>query len=521
VALISILILVSLFWIPNVFLGFHPHHDGLMIATLNLSWAAIQDSSQLPFNQYGPTWPLIYLLPNFIFEPTLVPTMQRLVSLSLVLLNCLLLYKTTLTISNRRMGLSISILYLSLFPFGQGMGIWPSVPGQVALSSLCYSFIQIIKTNRFIYCVPTSLALFLLIGSRFQIGIIAFFLLSLLMICSNRSKQLSLIVIITVFSFFCLSYWLQLLDSLHSTIKDSILFPFAYLNPGKTNWTFPRVSLLIAGLVILALTKASLNRPFFRVFILWTYLLIIAVLTYVLLLDYWLFRTWSSRLFVASCLVFIYFVFIKLIEIRKQLAGYRLEIAIILFGFLGIAQAFPLFDHFHFWWGLTPLLSTLSVLNTHTFYKQAITFISLGAAAVFIIQGVVLSAQSTSNYPVNSLQSLKMTPSQSTESRRELNFFRSSIPKSSRVLNLCADASPFLEPNYYKTASRFLVYWDFPINQNYVSSISNVEYITTCQKSTSKSDMLVNQIVARYNVKLISTLENVWQKNWQVYKIRN
>jgi hypothetical protein len=88
-------------------------------------------------------------------------------------------------------------------------------------------------------------------------------------------------------------------------------------------------------------------------------------------------------------------------------------------------------------------------------------------------------------------------------------------------LNLCADASPFLEPNYYKTASRFLVYWDFPINQNYVSSISNVEYITTCQKSTSKSDMLVNQIVARYNVKLISTLENVWQKNWQVYKIRN
>jgi hypothetical protein len=177
-----ILLLEVAIWFPLVFIGFDPHHDGLILTTVHLTREAIQFDSPWPFNQYGPSWALIYSAFTWGLPDNLVFLGLRFMTVFFYLLTAWIVWKISLQFLSRRNSFLSVLVYFFTQPFVSGLGSdlvpWPSaflmpIVAFIVLASILLVDARRRNTQLFYLSYAIGAALPIVLFTRAQIGLLA------------------------------------------------------------------------------------------------------------------------------------------------------------------------------------------------------------------------------------------------------------------------------------------------------------------------------------------------------------
>ncbi len=523
--------LLAILWMPMAFLGFHPHHEGLMLATLNLTSEAIKTGNSLPFNQYGHFWVLPYLTMDLLPLGGFTFLAQRIVSIFMILVSAILVRQISLIFYSRKTSLALFCLFLSTYPYGQPSIIWPSVPAQLALLVLTYSIIKSSYSLDRLQIFLASIATVFLFGSRVQIGVLSLICTTVILILTRRYAFLSQYFFYVFLLFGFVTFVFQRLGLLDDVLFDSFVFPLTYLDPSQQNWTFPRTSLVLAvalvllyfAITLMKQTESSMRLVLFTLFALSTGTIGIQAL------DQSLFLKIYARAFVAVFLVILVGVLLSLIRDLKLTGAEVLPRKILyLYTLVGGIQVFPLFDVWHAWYASAPLIiATPLVLKRTEFYSRLSTKFSsllanlfvLAFVSIFGLQAVQSVSSEVKPFPLEEVRGLFLSTQQALDFEREFEFFTSSIPRNAKVLNVCGNADPFFLRNYYSTGNRFFVFWPgIEEELSLEESLDDVDYVTSCTSLEGVNKD--GQRLLEREFTEIQTNDDVisWGIQWKIYK---
>jgi hypothetical protein len=513
------------------FFGFHPHHEGLMLATLNLTSDAIRTGESLPFNQYGPFWTLPYLTMELLPLGGFTFLAQRFVSILLIFLSALMIRRISLVFFSRNTSLVIASLFLVTYPYGQPSIIWPSIPAQLALLVLTYSILQTIDSPKQIHILVAGLSTIFLLGSRIQIGFLSVLctiaIFSLTRNFVSLARYVAFVALVSTLIFVIL----QSQGLVEDIIFDSFVFPFTYLDPNQQNWTLPRTSIVVGislFVFFFALNRINNEKGISRI-----PLLVLAALFLGLLFSQFvnesIYLKAYARLYVG---LFLFITTVLLFSLarnfKRRCTQFALETVLYLYSLVGAFQVFPLFDAFHAWYASTPLLIALPLIFRESTFMLRLRrktlsvwmfSILLTCLALFGAQ----AAQSISNvpkpFPLQDVRGIFLTAKQASDLEKEFILFKSNIPKRAKVMNFCSNADPFFTRSYWSPASRFFVFWsafsDSPLVER---GLMEADFVTICTAVTELND--TSQRILETTFSKVGTGSDIysWGLEWEIYK---
>jgi hypothetical protein len=518
-------------WTPLAFFGFHPHHEGLMLATLNLTSDAIRNGDPLPFNQYGPFWTLPYLSMNLLPIHGYTFLVQRFVSIFLIFLSAIMIRRISLIFYSRNTSLAVACLFLLTYPYGQPSIIWPSIPAQLALLILTFSILRTIESNRTIFISFAGITTLFLLGSRIQIGLVSF-LCTIAVFAIHRKSMLLVRYLLFTMLYSALAFaGLHSRGSIKDIIFDSFVFPFTYLDPNQQNWTLPRTSLLIV-IVLFALffvlNRLNESDVAYRILLSILYTVSIGFL-FIQFSNETTYLKIYARLYVG---LFLSAVAIVLIYLSKDLLHIRNKVSpktvLYMYSLVGSVQVFPLFDAFHAWYASAPLIIAVPmILKKMTFRlsmpRNSVFVLSFSVLLAFFSLFSTQAARSFSSdskpFPLKEVQGIFLTGQQESDFAKEFAFFKANIPKSAKVLNYCPNGDPFFPQSYWQPASRFFIFWSpFSDSSLFQKDILKADFITSCISFSELSG--ASQKIIKENFSRVGGRPDMisWNLKWVIYK---
>lgn len=518
-------------WTPMAFFGFHPFHEGFMLAILNLTPDAIKSGNTLPFNQYGPFWVLPYLSMDLLQLGGFTFLAQRFLSLLIIFLSAIVVRRISLEFYSRNISLLISCLFLVTYPFGQPSIIWPSIPAQLALLLLTYTLIRTLDRSKQIDVFIAATSTFFLLGSRIQIGILSF--LCTIVVLSITKKFTFLAQYLVYLTLFLASFviFFRKLGFLGDVFFDSVLFPFTYLDPNVGALTIPRTSIAVGislFLIYLRLKQTKPTEKLFR-FIQLAFFVLLSMLILVLFLSQSTYLKIYARIYVGIFLTIVMTVLLFLFQFIDNFGRHFALKKLVLYSYslVGSVQIFPLFDVFHAWYASAPLIIALPLILRESCSKSIssrnrvvihLSSLVLAIGTLFGIQALKSFSNEMVSFPLDEVRGVYLSAEQANDLEKQYIFFKSYIPREARVLNICSHADPFFPDNYWSSESRFFLFWPAFSRFNLLErELMKAEYVTTCAEISDFSAR--GQSILQKNFSRVETGQEVisWGRKWQIY----
>jgi hypothetical protein len=451
----------------TVSVGFHPHHDGLILSTIQLLKSSLLNGGDYSFNQYGSFWAMPYLGIALTVPDNLLLFSMRAMTIFIYFLTGFLTFKIAKILYGSSVAkVSLAILILSR-PIGLEPIPWPSSIGMFLTVLITFLMVRVLKIKdsleRNILIVLAGATVVMIILTRAQIGALAFFFIFGYLIATHAKDLIPFLSGMAGFSILYGS-WLASLGWLSDSLWDQFVFGWIVAVSGETDRTFPKTSLLIlAFLTILffALRNMQVTGVYTSAYAL------LAIITWLGLILFAVFSPNSFQIYLGKFWVAVLLIAVIsfLFSLRDMLRNQ--ERVAILVGFLALSNAsqiFPLFDPMHAWWGITPLVIPLSNLIVKTLLPalsaklRVYSFIGL---CVMMLLPFVLLSSTQRVYPMKTddLGLIYSSAAQSKSHEIQRQFFTKRIPQGSAVLNLCVDSDVFFNAKLAVSASRYFVYW--------------------------------------------------------------
>lgn len=534
--LIWSILLLALAWIPIPFVGFHPHHDGLMLATILQQKQALLTGGAYPFNQYGSFWSFPYLLPSLILPDQFVLMASRLVTILMYAVAITFIWKTAQIVSNRIVAyLSIFLLLLS-HPYGLEPIPWPSSTQLFLLSAISYCSALLFmkesyKNHSKRHFSPFALAIGILTGmsifTRLQVGLLlfVFFLFFLFLIGEYRLLR----DFIFGFFFFVLAWSLILLS--FGWLKDSIIdgFQFGFMIAGneQTDKPFPLWTLILSCLLLMLysllvfLSRKNISTQVSKIsvkilaFLFITSFLVIACLlflkpnTFPTKLEFYSNKFWVSFL-LASTILFVFQArkIIYSVALRRKIQNsQQVTLALTALSVISEFQIYPLFDPMHSWWSSIPTVILIAMTLEKSFNRfisstvlRSRMFVPLLSVSLVLVilapYGIALSKPTAPLLPQR-IFGIHVDKGFADTEQKTQEFFRKYIASTDVSLNLCPDGNLFFTSDF-KSASRYFIYWgimnDFKPTQSSVLG-SRPDRIVYCQQAGTELDPGISKII--------------------------
>lgn len=535
-------IYASFLWLPLCFINFDPHHDGIILTTVNQLKLNMHVGGAWPFNQYGSAWVFPYLLVSYLVPQNLLLLSIRLVTVFFYVIATYLLFKSAFIVFGKRTAQISVILYLVFQPFlgpwNTSLLPWPSSLVTLLVSFLTFILVTLPEAEDKTINKRLTLSGFIIavvLGSRIQVGLLILIFISLSVVILNIGKLRYLIA--------GLSLWLIPFSILlHSkgwlipSLYDSIVLGSQFLSSDHLHYPFPILS-VIAGVCTFAWIRISTVHPLNRY--IHALIFLIAFLSTIILSKRVLgpsfnlanYMSVTQRKILAglffAALIQVSLDFAKLLwEQRFTKFNYDSNRKILLYivSISSAAQAWPFFDQMHIWWSFLPLVIVIADKAP----KIKIPKLSFLIACLVIMTYLVFSQSIGSKSELNSINQRWIFTNQEDEKNESKiqKFLLSNIPPGSHVLNLCPNAYPFFISERYKSESRFFVYWS-----NFESaaisykdySPHQVTYVLVCQTYLYQGEELTKYIQRQKKVldslskaRVVDTL-SVGGFNLQVY----
>jgi hypothetical protein len=515
----ALIVLSALTFVPLTFLNFDTHHDGLIVQTVINLKSVLTSQGLWPYNQYGSFWIFIFTWGTWPLPSDSILVGIRLITIIAYWLAGFLLYKLAREFLNETPSHWVVIYFFLSHPFFGGWNSsflpWPSaiaMPIFLATILIVVRKLDSSQKNKhltifdFITLATAGGLLAMLYGTRLQIGILGS-LLALIFLQLGLGIKASLsfvagnVLTTAVWSLYLFSNgWLS--DSL----VDSIKLASTFLSGEHIAYPQPTATLalsLFLSIVVVALLKLR-NNLMIRIAVILSPLLVpIAILgirklrnvqngqndviNYVALLH----RKLMAGFLFATLILASVFIAMRLYStLRSREPSPSLKwVFISLSSIVASFQAWPFFDQMHIWWGSVPgvllIVHLISKVGTKFNFSQSVA--NLIGFVILIVMLVPLFAQFAEDrkqlvsFRQNHVYGLT---SYEDENVKLAKFFESSMPRGSKVLNLCPNADPFFVDLDYVQVSRFPVYWmtfsRFPEVQSEFFD-NDPEFIVTCK----------------------------------------
>jgi hypothetical protein len=558
-----ILLLEVAIWFPLVFIGFDPHHDGLILTTVHLTREAIQFDSPWPFNQYGPSWALIYSAFTWGLPDNLVFLGLRFMTVFFYLLTAWIVWKISLQFLSRRNSFLSVLVYFFTQPFVSGLGSdlvpWPSaflmpIVAFIVLASILLVDARRRNTQLFYLSYAIGAALPIVLFTRAQIGLLALSIEIILFIVLKKWR-LFVIFFSGVFTTTAiLIIFLAKHNFLWDSLYDEFVFGSSYLTGDRSSYPTPIFTTLgvVIFLLMLNFSKNIINFAiwamrisFLRVSALLIMIVSVTLSIFLLLGVHSNLITISLRRFWISMYLAI-IVFSLLVQARKSFFSWRENMEytpelvrrnyLLGMAIASQAQVFPLFDQMHFWWGSVPavILVVLSLKEelTRLHISSQIRRLSIHVLLFFfllvgLVQWSQQIAQIRQPYPSNISQFLYVDPKISSAEKSLQAFFLEDIKPGSSVLNLCENPNVFFVNNQFESSSRvFLLWTNILDDKKLVNQMVNSDpsYVVTCSMNRvpatqAKAEIQQARILARAlpDRELLSSYRQSDNMTWRIW----
>jgi len=525
---LSVFSLIALALSPMIFFGFHPHHEGLMLSTLQLTREVIANGGELPFNQYGPVWTLPYLIFSLAFPEDLFFFSTRLLSWMIFLVCLYLIYRVSRKYSSHSISLTLVLLFSAIYPMPRASVPWPSIPAMLFLTLILYICSRQTRESSWKAFCDMGIVGFLLactLGTRIQVGILAIISVVGFLIISRRWNQLlvALSTLILTLSaslvFFYIKGWLG------QVIFDVLVFPQSYGQKYSLS-AFPKTSFIVAILAFLGFwfVLRHANRGWtvrLGKYLLTTYVSLILFISakgeyqQLLVVD---------RILIGLFLALYGWSLFGLFKFRRDQNTPHKDS--ILFGFLSIAsmsQLIPLFGIFHLWWGgalgLVPisiavsrhLVSSNRPRNVRILLPVFILIIQLGIPAA--------KTASLASAPLPSAQAkwINLSVEQSIDEHKFQSFLEKTNVDNVPILNICPNSDPFFD-SAYKSSSRFHVYWDSPqFKQEFLKYAPEVGLGLYCFVQGTRMPPFRETLLSKFEVEFMTPQVTSWGLTWVAF----
>ena len=511
-----IILILTLALIPQIFLGFDQHHDGLILATIRLRRQPQNFGGVLPFNQYGQFWADTFsLLTHFVQQKNIFLAL-RVITFFLYVLTAILIYIIGKLWRNSSFGELAVILFLATCPFYSTFRSdffpWPSA---VLMPLVTLITFLLIKSVSYHFKTPRSQTSALFVGflsgaclfTRAQVGILLIPLIIVFYYKKNK-KNLILPNVLGLISFVsAYSLYLQKKNSFTSLLNDEFIFGMSYARGATNTFHFPKFTMLLVSLNLVFLISSSFQNFVIKFItahkksiVIGLFLLLLIVTTTFLAKSSDFQDTFISLLrregvsLSIACTIF-YLIQRLRIFLRPKLNLLSVSPtsdAILVLALISQIQIWPLFDQMHSWWGSVPSVllatetfSSIARLPTIKAPNQILIFRLLATCALF---AVIVSVSSSAHTEWKSLRfagvaNISADRIIAQDMLRFNEFVSSNIPNRSSVLNLCDNANIFFSQNNYLSASRVFVLWPKMLeNSQFLKSFTNAhpDFLLLC-----------------------------------------
>ena len=564
-----LLLLLASAFIPSIFIGFDAHHDGLILTTIRELQVAYQSGGPWPFNQYGPSWTLPFLLLTVIVPQNLLFVSIRFMVVLFYFLSAFLLFKSASRFLSKRYAYVSSIFFLASQPFSAKLSSdlipWPSAFAMFLTAVLFNLYVSKFRSNnerhQNLYLLSIGGVIPWILTCRIQIGALLGITALLLLSHQRRSQEFAWLA--SGFSGSGLFLCLFLLSKgwLVQSFIDEVVFGSLYIR-GDTSiypkpiWTMLGTFFLILLFLILPRVIPFLDNKTRRIIFL--SFCIFAIPTVVLvgqkvLLARKLDATdqivvFSRRLWICLTLAALVFAFLdhcrdawrfKKLGIKAS-PDFLIQRSLIMISTAAEFQIYPLFDQMHYWWGSLPAVVLMTqVIRMRIFVPLTNLGISRKMLVPSIILIVLFSLAPLFNniqvervpYPAPIAKSLFVYSEASKDEKDLQNFFHSHLRVGEKVLNLCSNTNIFFIPDQYRSSSRLFLFWyPFEMIPEYAKEYQNSREsaIVTCSETylvafAKKTEARKTAIVSQKFrfPKLIGVHTDSQGRVWKIFRNEN
>lgn len=547
------LAVLFLFWLPILRFGFDPHHDGLIIASVNN--LDFSDAS-MPFNQYGPAWFIVLKFITAISPHSYLFFAMRVITLSFYLFSLVVTYFLSKRFLSRRASLAVLVILLAIQPFitdfNSDMIPWPSALSMFLVPLVGILMLENTKfdTRMRIRCKMWLSGLLVVITTltRVQIGIaLGISVLFILLIYSRRLELLHFASALFAFSVLASLLFLKL-GWFEALVTDVLGFGSTYAFGDRATYPKPiwtaLLTLLFMGIFLMSkrisISRLS-NRNYLLLGIALIFLLIIGIfilaerdLNPIQVLTVLFRRIWISALLAATIT--------GVISLAKTVLKFRRLpdinfVLLVATSAVAELQVWPLFDQMHAWWSSTPcvILAALLVKSNPLLIKMIESrklFIELAVLTACVLIATVTFSATVShkrvNLPITGFSGVLISQSEGLELTAVNNFLSTAIKKDDVVLNLCTNANIFFKPlDTPKSAARSFIFWNpmfdlLPLRNDILAS--NPTKIVTCSFVTNPifyPEYRANQLKVLENFNLLNYKPKVFTSpngiTWNIY----
>jgi hypothetical protein len=547
---ISLLLLLA-----PAFINFDAHHDGLILTTTLELKRAISHGNPWPFNQYGQFWAFPFALIALVVPNSYLFLSIRLLTFLYYILTTYLLTKISSRFLPENYARVPVVIFLIAQPFALGLNSsflpWPS-----ALCMLLVTFILERLTNNHSTLVKQNgsgflvgILVFLLTGTRLQVGLISFLGIGALLILHRE---------IRVFLFFLGGFSVSLIafelfmfqrNWLYESFYDSVVFSSQYVSGDTSTYPWPRVTMILSLSILVALyvLKSTLKRTLIPAFFSKKFLIISLIIPLVAIIilgnlssiDFFSWVTLlTRRSWISLSIAILLLAVISHFSNSKKLKNvfnknnYNYNM-LILISVCSFTQLFPLFDQMHFWWGFSPLIVLMVVLiknqtsghaGLNSLLKPLYIFFSTVLILINSI-GVVLQLHSIEG-KLNSTIARGIFVSDTTDNDIA-SFLNREIPPSSSILSLCPNSNALFSLKKSFSSIRGFVLWSptFEFDE-YRDSFFNADFdfVVSCPmlETSDSLQIKINSAIAEtlnyYKLTKISSFKDRHGRTWSIYK---
>jgi len=534
-----ILILLSaLTLVPVAFLNFDTHHDGLIVQTVINLRSAILEGGAWPFNQYGSFWIFIFTWGTWPLPDSSILIGIRIITVFAYWLSGYLLLKTAREFMSESSSRWVVVYFFLSQPFFGGWNSsflpWPSalaMPILLGATLIVIRKLDSISAKRSfskfdgLHLAFAGLLFAMLYGVRLQIGILSSLVAVIFLLHSLGIKGSFSFVSGNLLATLVWSLYLQSNGWLKDSLVDSIQLASTFLSGNQMVYPKPVATILLSlffFIAIVSLLKLPGKLVKKLAFIIFPLLVPVAVLgvnklrsvqngqndllNYIALLHR---KFMAGFLFSALLFVGTFIAFQLFSHLRGRKASLEIRwLFLTAMSTIGAFQAWPFFDQMHIWWGSVPgvilIIQVASKLGEKLSFHQTVA--SISAIVVLLIMSLPLAAQFSDvrkelvSFKQNSVYGISIYEEQNLELTK---YFQTSMPRGSKVLNLCPNADPFFVDLNYTQVSRFPVYWmSFSkfANVQRIFIENHPDFIVTCKNLYYSADATVDYRIMQKTV---------------------
>ena len=264
-----VLCLEVVIWIPLTFIGFDSHHDGLILTSVHQFREALHSNSDWPFNQYGPSWLLIFGGLTWFVPNTWIFLVLRMITILSYLLTAFLVWKIALKFSGAQTSFLTLLLFFFTQPFvtdfGSDLVPWPSSIVMPLIAAIVLIHVDVLSKpdQDFLAKAKTFLAgilIAIVFFCRIQVGLSTLIISMVALLISKKYKLslsffLGFISITTVMMLFLAANgWLA------DALSDEFIFGSVYLRGDKGSYPLP-IFTIVGTLTFLAIFLLAAEVP--------------------------------------------------------------------------------------------------------------------------------------------------------------------------------------------------------------------------------------------------------------------